>query len=769
MKTSSSLRVRLLAPFILGTLILALLLSWYTYTSSRKSMENAALLISEAKTNYTTDTLEVFFKSLSVYLQNIVAYPQITAVFKSSEALDSNLYKMLAEQNRYSFKENRDPEVNVIQTVTWWLEDTVRSSPFLRDILILNKEGVCIVSSNESYIGNSYMDKSYVQQALAGWFNFSEFSVGRITKQVSAYGAGPIDLNEHIVGALVIIKDSQELVDYEKKYNHDSQVITVSLLTPDGMFAVNIDNDLMGNPNKRYPDLYNQLATVGTAGDGVSYELDGEKYIGYARLEPNTKWLVITSGKESEVFASSYRMGMVVLAISLVSLAVIYFMVIRMANGILSTLLSLIGYAKRVSEGDWSQDLQTTTRNDELGILHAALHRLVESLREMLQKTKAADKLKGDFLANMSHEMRTPLNAIISMSHLSQREGNLPKKQEEYVTRIQIAAKSLLGVINDILDVSKVEAGKLVMEHSPFNLRETISDAIAIHQENAKLKGLELNFEYSADAPTCFVGDSLRVGQILNNLLSNAIKFTEQGSVTVRCWQDCDHSTSVRANMCVSVIDTGVGIAEDALSSLFQPFIQADASIARNFGGTGLGLAISNSLVKLMGGEFSLESKENEGSKFTFFMNLPIAEGKCVSEIKPVSLSAAFESLNIEGRRILLVEDNEINQLIVEEFLEPSKVHIIAVDNGKKAVQAVENSSFDLVLMDMQMPIMDGLEATRHIRELPQGKNLPIIAVTASARDEDRKNAIDSGMDDFLTKPIDPGQLIAILRKWLGG
>ena len=741
-----SLRTKLIAPFVMGTLTLTLLLAWYTYTSARQAVEDAMLLISEAKTNHTVSSMSLLFKSMSSTMQNMVAAPNVTELFSHQS----------------------DPET-VRDSTNRWLEIITQGNEYYRDIIIVNKAGYCIASSNPGLIGAYYGDRTYVRDALQGMFSYGESSVGRVTKRFSVISAGPVDTADGIVGALIIINDFPRIVDYDTQGTNDNQTIFTAMLNPQGVFMAHKDKTLMGNEKLTFPDLYEELAAVGEKGGVVQYTLQGETYIGHARLESVSKWVVVTSGIKSDVFAPAYKVGLMVLGISFVFLCGISLVVIRFANGILSSLLSLIKYAKRVSEGDLDLQLQPTERKDELGVLHNALRSLVSSLQSMLQKTQEASKMKGDFLANMSHEIRTPLNAIIGMTHLSLRADDLSDKQRDYLDKIQLAAKSLLGLLNDILDISKVEAGMLAMDKTAFNLRDTVKNVIAIHQETADEKSLSLVYEYQPETPTRFIGDPLRISQILNNLLGNAIKFTPGGSVTISCSQELteDSQSGEYALIHLSVTDTGIGISPEVIETLFHPFTQADASITCKFGGTGLGLAISDKLVTLMGGHFNVTSQEGLGTTFEFSMRLLLDKTEAVEHAEDLPLDVAFEQLGLQGKQILVAEDNLINQLILSELMAPAGADISMANNGQEAVDAVKARDFDLVLMDMQMPVMGGLEATRIIRTLDKAKNLPIIAVTANAMSEDKEKGFASGMNDYLTKPIEPLDLLKVLRTWL--
>ena len=738
-----TIRLKLIAPFIVGTLLLTVSLSVYTYTSARTAVENSVLRIAESVTMKVISSIDMLYTSMNTSITRMVTDPNVTTLFSSPD---------------------RQQETTSI--VSDWLVMMVQTYELYRDIIIVDTGGRCIASSNPSHIGNSYIGHAFVQQALGGMFTFGDIAVGKVTKKLSVTAAAPIAPSTGIVGALLLINDLPSIVDYNVVSTLGKQTLFTSLLTSEGVFMAHPEKGIMGTQSAAFAFLYKELVEVTGKGGPVTYRVNGVEYVGFAKVDTNTKSLVITSGKVQEVFAYAYKMGIVVFAMSMAFLIVIAIVVTTFANGILKSLLSLIQYAKNVSEGQLDQKLEKTNRSDELGTLHAALQNLVTSLQAMLVKTQEASKMKSAFLANMSHEIRTPLNAILGMAHLALRNQNMPPKELDYLQKIEVAAKSLLQLINDILDLSKVEAGMLTMEQVPLNLHDTITNVLSIHREATRAKGLLLREDYHAGTPQFFLGDPLRIGQVLNNLLGNAIKFTKKGEVSISCFlkAEPEHpNDSAYATVCICVQDSGIGMSEEVIGTLFQPFMQADASITRQFGGTGLGLAISQRLVRAMGGDIHVASIPGQGSTFTCWLHL------LVNHTPEAALQEAngcdFADLHIEDKRILVAEDNTINQFIMEEFIAPSKATVVLVENGQLAVEAVANEHFDLVLMDMQMPVMDGLLATMRIREF--NADIPIIAVTANAMDEDRHSGIAAGMDDYLTKPIDPAELRTILIKWL--
>ena len=397
-------------------------------------------------------------------------------------------------------------------------------------------------------------------------------------------------------------------------------------------------------------------------------------------------------------------------------------------------------------------------------VMAAAIRRQAAHNRLQATKEKAEDatRAKSEFLARMSHEIRTPMNVILGIAYLAL-QANPPQEHQGYFRKIQAAANTLLGVLNDILDFSKIEARKLELESVPFSLRDSVCSVLDMLRVRAEEKSITLSCQRSPHVPDFFLGDSTRLRQVLLNLMGNAIKFTEQGGVRLEV--DALDVNSHEATLHFTVMDTGIGMDEKGLSLLFQPFSQSDSSVTRRYGGTGLGLAISYELLEMMGGCIQVESEPGRGSAFSFTLTLPRVEQGRVAQNQPLTTTP---SSALSGKKVLLVEDNEINQLIAASLLEQAGIQVTVASNGAEAVQAVQWDTFDLVLMDIQMPVMDGLEAARRIRDLPALPSaLPIVAMTAHAMSSDYAKSLDAGMNDHVTKPIDPAHFYSILVRWM--
>jgi len=377
--------------------------------------------------------------------------------------------------------------------------------------------------------------------------------------------------------------------------------------------------------------------------------------------------------------------------------------------------------------------------------------------QKMAVKAKMASKAKSDFLANMSHEIRTPLNAILGFIDLLREKESDPEKLR-YISTIQNSSNTLLGIINDILDFSKIESNNLQIEKIDFNTHEELNTLADLFRAKASEKSVSLTFKMDKDIPKALISDPLRIKQVIANLLSNAIKFTPRnGRVELIIGYKNGHLN-------VSVKDNGIGIAEDKQKDIFKAFSQAESSTTRKFGGTGLGLTISSRLVKMLGGELKIESKPGHGSRFYF--SIPVEVGVYKKKVKRSNDSAR----QISGRRILLVEDNKANQMFMSLILKKFGLIFDIANDGNEAVEAFKNNYYDLILMDENMPNLNGIEATKIILEIEKEQkrqHTPIIALTANALKGDRERFIEAGMDEYLTKPVNKEKLLEVFTQFL--
>ena len=399
------------------------------------------------------------------------------------------------------------------------------------------------------------------------------------------------------------------------------------------------------------------------------------------------------------------------------------------------------------------------------GTLEIRVRERTEQLEGAQRAAEAATRAKSEFLANMSHEIRTPMNAILGMSYLAL-QGPLEARQRNYVEKVHGAAESLLRIINDILDFSKIEAGKLEIESADFALGDVLDQLANLLGVAAEEKGLQLLFELPPDLPTALVGDASRLGQILLNLGNNALKFTERGRVTVAV--ALVERTPERATLRFEVRDTGIGMTAQACERLFQPFTQADASTSRRYGGTGLGLAICRHLVERMGGTIGVDSQPGQGSSFHFTLPFGLQpQGSPAAPSGGRQDARQNPRAGLAGTRVLLVEDNVLNQELACDLLEGAGIEVAVAADGRQALDALERERYDAVLMDCQMPVMDGYEATRALRQRAELKDLPVIAMTANAMAGDREKVIAAGMNDHVAKPIHVDELFAALARWV--
>jgi signal transduction histidine kinase/ActR/RegA family two-component response regulator len=399
----------------------------------------------------------------------------------------------------------------------------------------------------------------------------------------------------------------------------------------------------------------------------------------------------------------------------------------------------------------------------ELGILRdlAALAVDEIEIRSISQHAQKATEAKSKFIANMSHEIRTPLNAIMGFANMLE-ESPLSRDQRQQVATIRSSGQALLDIVNDVLDISKIEAGKLEIEHVPFSVRNVVDDICNLFSMKAAEKYILLMTEYQTPMPERVMGDPYRLRQILMNLVSNAIKFTEKGHVKIIL----SYTTQTKELLC-AVEDTGIGIKPENLERIFDAFLQEDMTVTRKYGGTGLGLAICNRLMELMGSKLKVASKFGQGSRFFFTLHLPESDEESALQTMQAQTCNGHAPLHAH---ILVVEDIPLNQKVAQHTLQKIGCQVTIASSGQEALELLETKTFDAIFMDVQMPVLDGYQTTRLIRQSEKAsgkKACTIIAMTASTLSEDRKACHESGMNDFISKPLQPNLLHATLEKWL--
>lgn len=581
--------------------------------------------------------------------------------------------------------------------------------------------------------------------------------------------------------AAIIFSDKQEAQRLLDSLQDQPEISSAWLITTDGTTL----SQWSRKPGKHAIPADYQVKTTLTHSNFWSRRADlyhpvvrdGER-IGYILLQAD-----FTAQWHTEL--SNFFMALFMAALALF---VVFLLATRLQRVISRPIAEIADTARFIARNK-SYELRIAKRtDDEIGDLVIAFNHMLSEIQErdehlihhqdqledevtkrttellhLKDEAESASHFKGVFLSNMSHEIRTPMNAIIGLSDLALSQQLTPKLRD-YLSKIHSSSLTLLALTNDILDYSKVEAGRLELSMETFNLTEVLDNAYNLFIEHAKKKGLRVTLELDSTIPHSLIGDPLRLGQIFNNLLGNAVKFTPTGEINIQVHQisiEQDAST-----LHFSVQDTGIGMTTDQASHLFQAFTQADGSISRRFGGTGLGLAISKQLVEIMGGEIQLKSEPDVGSTFSFTLCLPFStEAVLLTEKHGASILEL--SSRLRGAQVLLVDDNEINRLVAREFLENAGLQVSEANNGQEAVESVVNGQFDAVLMDIQMAVMGGFEATRLMRSHAQFHDLPIIAMTAAVLEEDKNACFAAGMSDHIAKPILPLALLETLSKWI--
>ena len=512
----------------------------------------------------------------------------------------------------------------------------------------------------------------------------------------------------------------------------------------------------------------------------VSVANSGSRFVYWSKPLQDGLWLTATV-PEKELLAPTRSLAWAVLLVSVLALAVLMSSVYLIIERLLLRRLERIGAAANaIAEGKLGSQLIVES-DDEIGRLSASFNEMQDGLRRTRMKVEeyhkeleqnmlqaqAANRAKSEFLAMMSHEIRTPMGGVLGGLELLL-TNELTGRQRRLAQISQQSAKGLLRIIEDILDFSKIEAGRVELDHVAFNLFEDVTrPAVETVEESARAKGVLLDARIEDEVEVNLTGDPVRLQQVLLNLLGNAVKFTNEGSVTLRVLQRTQDTGN--ATIEFEVVDTGIGIERGQAGRIFHSFVQADNSSSRNYGGTGLGLAIARQLVELMDGQIGVESTPGKGSRFWFRVQLGVQPEERYFSVSNRYTERPSTTTSFQGTRVLLVEDNPVSQEVAQEMLHAFGCEVTTCANGEDALIALDSCGFDLVLMDCQMPIMDGYSAARALRcqEIEKGRDrIPVIAVTANASSADRDRALGAGMDDHLGKPYVLKDIEDILRKW---
>lgn len=687
----------------------------------------------------------------------------------------------------YSFNAGQEREEN--QVVMTKILDAARvNDAMLWDLSIVDLNGKVIASTDSEIAGDNlsaYIDlrTAKKQQTLGEFFTTK-------SQEKGVYLAGPLRLNDETIGVLAVVVDATTYTNPTQDRSGLGKTGEVVLARTTAQGVPRYIAPLRFTPNSALENISDNLALNSPTGNALQErealytdltDYRGSRVYAVTKYIPSTRFAIVVKIDEAEVFELINRNTRFYLAGFAALLILQVIAILWVSNNITRPLRKLTDATEELgnlsSTQDETQDsseprtylasLPKIEANDEVGVLATTLSEMIDKLNNAVhleaekRLAEQSNKAKSQFLANVSHEIRTPMNSIIGFIKLTLESKHLPDAIRIYLEIAHRSAISLIDLVNNVLDFSKYDSRQINFESISFNLRTLLEDCFALHHLAAKDKGLALNLNYDSSVPTVFKGDPTKLNQVFSNLISNAIKFTLSGQVDLDVRQD---GSSIH----FTVRDTGVGISEDKLDSVFQSFTQTDASITRKFGGTGLGTTICKQIVDQLDGKIWVESKVGEGSQFHVVLDLPLGsaiEKTDVEHEEKKEVSNNEPKTTDKPLSVLLAEDVEVNVMLCQIRLEQRGHRVTVAWNGKEAVEALKRESFDVVLMDIQMPVMDGLEAAQLIRAgETAGQHTPIIALSASVLFEDQKASLEAGMDRFLTKPVDFDELFRVME-----
>ena len=669
-----------------------------------------------------------------------------------------------------------------------------RSYERLTRIYTTGTNGLTVVRSDGKPPAN-YLDQTWFQMCMAGAPVARQTLLDSSTAKPALSLSAPIrDANGEVVGVVSVVTELGTLADQVDALRSSKTGFT---------FVVDEQGRALAHPEftgtrelrdlSDYPPV--KRALDGRDGPLTFGDTQGRVWMSHSVRLPNG-WSVISQKSEAEVMARGAQVLQLAYWLSAAALVLVAVLTWVVASRLIRPVRELTAAAGELAEGKWDHRVPEG-RDDELGVLARAFNKMVVQLErsyrnieeevnqrttqvrrsnEELQKAKAAaekaNRAKDHFLANMSHEIRTPMTAILGFADMMLEPDQTLSDRHDSLLAIRRNARHLSDLINDVLDISKIEAGQMSVEHIPTELPQLIAQTVSLVRPRVTERGLEFKLVFEGPLPRQIRTDPLRLRQILVNLIGNAQKFTDSGCIELRVY--CQSAAKAGGNCVVrfSVTDTGIGMTPEQMAKLFKPFTQADTSTTRRFGGTGLGLSICKSLANLLGGDVTARSRPGVGSTFTVTIDggcidgVEMLSGLSEAELSRPTVADAGPTIKLRGR-ILLAEDGLDNQRLLSLHLRRAGAEVEIAENGRVAVDRVRTEPFDLVLMDMQMPEMDGYAATSKLREC--GCKLPIVALTAHAMAEDRDKCIKAGCDDYLTKPIDKIKLLSTIRRHLSG